>query len=98
MIEQLFVNEGRFPWRPAAFNDHYPIDGPKIEYFELQASDYDVGDDEIRCPCGADLQRYPEDADDSMAGLGWAIRVAEQHLAEVHGRPAARAAESEEAA
>lgn len=95
IIEQLYINEGWHPWRPHAFDSHYPIDGPKLEYFELTASDYDVGDDQVVCPCGAELYRYPQDADDSMAGLGWAIRVAEKHLAEAHGRRAADKAEDE---
>lgn len=88
IIEQLFTNNGRYsyPWQATAFRDHFPIDGPKIEYFDLAASDYDRGDDLIVCPCGTELQRIPQDWDDSMAELGWAIRVAEKHLAEAHGR------------
>lgn len=73
-----------WPWEAVAFCDHFPIDGPKIEHFSFSASDYDRGDDQIVCPCGAELDRW-FDSGGGLGELGVAIEVARAHLAEAHG-------------
>jgi hypothetical protein len=88
----ILMHQNRYgdwwPWKATPLRHYFPIDGLRIEYFDLTASDYDVGDDQIVCPCGAELHRWP-DGSDGMGALGAAIQVAQEHLAYVHGKGAA---------
>jgi hypothetical protein len=80
IIDTVYVN-GRWPCHLFEFSDWYPIDGLRIENFSFNASDYDVGDDQVVCPCGAEIYRQIR----GMPELGAAIKIARDHLVEAHG-------------
>jgi hypothetical protein len=66
------------PFVPRRFFDFFPINGPKAEWFILQASDYDVGDDEMVCPCGETIER--------PVTLGEMLGEARAHIRKAHGK------------
>jgi hypothetical protein len=58
-ITELEVSNGTARWRwrsQGPLIDFYPADEPVENLFTFGASDYDVGDDEMYCPCGATLE------------------------------------------
>jgi hypothetical protein len=66
------------PYVPIEMQTHFPINGPKPEHFTLTASDYDVGDDMIVCPCGDEIGRE--------STLGGMLKQARKHIKEKHSR------------
>lgn len=42
-------------WRPVELVDYFPCDEPIVNLFTFGASDYDMSDDEMYCPCGDTL-------------------------------------------
>lgn len=63
-------------WHAVELVDHFPTDEPLADLFTFGASDYDMGDDEMYCPCGATVP--------AEQTLGERLAAAEQHVRERH--------------
>jgi hypothetical protein len=78
-ITELEVSNGTARWRwrsQGPLIDFYSADEPVENLFTFGASDYDVGDDEMYCPCGATLE--------ACATLGERLEAAREHVATQH--------------